>query len=164
MTHPKDPFWKTLFAVGKKRKNASNGNGLSPTLEEMIEERDGEQEPLDAGEQILLRNILKLSKITAEDVMVPRADIIAVDAATPYKELVELLNQSAHSRLPVYSKNLDNVQGMVHIKDVLGYSDKKSSFRLTMNNGFNKVTTSLGATASDSGLLAQGFEIWYLIP
>jgi CBS domain containing-hemolysin-like protein len=50
--------------------------------------------------------------------MVPRADVIAVDVSTSFGDMVKLFGEAAHSRLPLYRKNLDGVIGMVHIKDV----------------------------------------------
>ncbi|MAZ98565.1 MAG: HlyC/CorC family transporter [Rhodospirillaceae bacterium] len=73
----------------------------------------------DSHERTLLRNVLDLRDITAWDVMVPRADITAIDIKTPIPELVSEMVKMAHSRLPVYRNTLDDVVGMVHIKDVL---------------------------------------------
>jgi CBS domain containing-hemolysin-like protein len=53
--------------------------------------------------------------------MVPRVDIVAVEAETPFAELVRLMVEEGHSRLPVYKGDLDRVIGMVHVKDVLGF-------------------------------------------
>ena len=89
------------------------------TLEELIEDRSGSETPIDDHERILLGNVLRLRDVTTADVMVPRADIQAVDVRTDLKKLVEIFNESGHSRLPVYRRTLDDVIGMVHHKDVL---------------------------------------------
>ncbi|MBC7906853.1 MAG: HlyC/CorC family transporter [Rhodospirillaceae bacterium] len=88
-------------------------------LEELIEDRDESGIPINEQERVLLGNILHLRERSAYDVMVPRADIVAVDAATPLDELSGLFIKCGHSRLPVYRGRLDDVIGMVHIKDVL---------------------------------------------
>jgi CBS domain containing-hemolysin-like protein len=77
--------------------------------------------PVDPDEQLLLRNVLRLRTLTASDVMVPRVDIVAVDVDTGFPELVKLLVEEGHSRLPVYQDDLDHIIGMVHVKDVLGF-------------------------------------------
>ena len=59
--------------------------------------------------------------ITVEDVMVPRADIVAVDTAATLTELSQTFKEAGHSRLPVYKDSLDEPVGMVHIKDVMPY-------------------------------------------
>ncbi|HRJ60892.1 MAG TPA: hemolysin family protein [Azospirillaceae bacterium] len=92
---------------------------LRDAIEELIEEPADSQDALGAGEKLLLGNILKLRDRTVVDVMVPRVDIIAVDVETPLPELIRRFADDAHSRMPVYRENLDDVLGMVHIKDVL---------------------------------------------
>ncbi|MBI4185178.1 MAG: HlyC/CorC family transporter [Proteobacteria bacterium] len=81
-------------------------------------------------ERRLVANIRKLRDLTVADVMVPRADIVAVEAGTSFAELVALIAEKAHSRLPVYRESLDEVIGMVHIKDVLGWVGRADAFRL----------------------------------
>lgn len=87
-------------------------------IEELMEENDPESS-IDAHERLLLGNILHLRDVTAYDVMVPRADISAVEIGTSLAEVAEQVARCGHSRLPVYRKTLDDVLGMVHIKDML---------------------------------------------
>ena len=105
-------------------------SNVRDTLEELIEE---ESNPLDEDnhERTLLRNVLGLRDITAWDVMVPRADIAAVDVKTSIPELVSEMVKLAHSRLPVYRNNLDETLGMVHIKDVLAHSNSSTKTALS---------------------------------
>jgi CBS domain containing-hemolysin-like protein len=88
-------------------------------LEDLIEDRDAAEIPIDDHERLLLGNILHLRDVSAYDVMVPRADIVAVEARTPLPDLMALLIRCGHSRLPVYRGTLDDVIGMIHIKDLL---------------------------------------------
>jgi magnesium and cobalt transporter len=99
-------------------------------LEELIEDRDDAGIPIDEHERVLLGNILHLRERSAYDVMVPRADIVGVDADTKLDELIELFTKCGHSRLPVYRGRLDDVIGMVHIKDVLAASRLDKPFQL----------------------------------
>lgn len=92
---------------------------MREVIEELIEDVDDGATQIGADQGALIVNILKLHELTAEDVMIPRADIIAADINSSLDGLVDLMAQDAHSRLPVYSKQLDNVVGFVHIKDVL---------------------------------------------
>ncbi len=97
-----------------------NGEGsMREVIEELIEEVDDDAMEIGADQGALIVNILKLHELTAEDVMVPRADIVAADIGSDLDELVDVMARDAHSRLPVYRKQLDNVVGFVHIKDVL---------------------------------------------
>jgi len=68
---------------------------------------------LDAAERFHL--------LSVEDVMVPRADIVAIDSTATLTELSESFKEAGHSRLPVYKDTLDEPTGMVHIKDVMPY-------------------------------------------
>jgi CBS domain containing-hemolysin-like protein len=94
-------------------------NSLRDALEELIEERESAETSIAADERVLLANILKLRDRTVVDAMVPRADIVAITGDITLPELIKRFSVEAHSRMPVYRDNLDDVVGMVHIKDVL---------------------------------------------
>jgi CBS domain containing-hemolysin-like protein len=74
-----------------------------------------------AIERTMLRNILGLHERRIADVMVHRADIIAVKRDIPLGELMSLFESAAHSRLVVYNENLDDPEGIVHIRDMLAF-------------------------------------------
>jgi magnesium and cobalt transporter len=96
------------------------------TLEELIEER--EEGSLDKDEKRLLANVLDLKGCTVHDVMVPRVDIVAVEAAASLAEVTRIMTQEGHSRLPVYRETLDDAMGMIHIKDILAWSGDEQDF------------------------------------
>ena len=96
-----------------------NGESARDTLEELIEEREEAEIPIDDHERLLLGNVLHLRDVAASDVMVPRADIVAVDVRIAATDLVDTFTRVGHSRMPAYRGNLDDVVGMVHIKDLL---------------------------------------------
>ncbi len=101
---------------------AADAEAVREVIEELIEERadgrsDGEP-AIDPNERLLLSNVLKLRVVTAADIMVPRADIVAMDAATSVVDALALVVKEGHSRLPVYRETLDDVAGMIHIKDL----------------------------------------------
>ncbi|WP_372089517.1 hemolysin family protein [Tistrella mobilis] len=89
-------------------------------LAERIEGEEDEREALDPAERQLVTNVLKLGDLTVEDVMVPRADIIAIEISTPIDAALRAMAEAGHSRLPVYRGTLDELVGMVHLKDVVG--------------------------------------------
>ncbi|WP_102959778.1 hemolysin family protein [Mangrovicella endophytica] len=72
-------------------------------------------------ERSMLNNILRLREIRVEDVMVPRADVHALDLGTTLGELMVQFEFYGHSRMPVYGDTLDDARGMVHIRDVLAH-------------------------------------------
>ncbi len=91
---------------------------------------DGELPDLDRQERLLIANVLRLRETTADDVMVPRADIIAMPVSIGLDEALATMRRENHSRLPVYNEQLDDVVGMVHVKDLLAYNGPSESFRL----------------------------------
>lgn len=106
-------------------------DSVRDALEELIEEREEAEVPIDEDERILLANILELRGRTIHDVMVPRASIASVSRDSSLSELIDLLTKESHSRLPVYGETLDDVAGMVHIKDVLAWRGRDGDFSLS---------------------------------
>ena len=94
---------------------------LRESLEEAIEEHEEETRAPALGieERTMLFNILEYGELRVNDVMVPRADIIAVDHESHFSDLLKVFSEAAHSRMPVYRETLDDVIGMVHVKDLL---------------------------------------------
>ncbi len=103
---------------------------LRETIEELIAESPSAPQEFDARERELLRNIFKLREISAHDIMVPRADIVAVPHDTELPALVQKLARDSHSRLPVFRETLDDIAGFVHIKDVLPFWGSGKPFKL----------------------------------
>ena len=96
---------------------------LRDQLEEAIDRHEGDPGPDAKGdltplERQMVRNLLHFGERDAGDVGVPRADIIAVEERTTFDHLIQIFAEAGHSRLPVYRETLDQIIGMVHIKDV----------------------------------------------
>ena len=102
---------------------ATFGLGEEPDLRELIEDAlaRSKSDSLSGQERSMLRRILRFGKLTVEDVMVPRADIIAVDNTVTIDELMRVFRQAEHSRLPVYHETLDDPRGMIHIRDLMSW-------------------------------------------
>jgi magnesium and cobalt transporter len=98
--------------------SANDGNSVRETIEGLIEEHPETGDAIDEHERVLLTNVLKQRNATVEQIMVPRADIVSVQVTTPIPNVVKLLVEEGHSRVPVYRESLDEVIGMVHIKDL----------------------------------------------
>ena len=93
---------------------------LRDVVEELIEEPLSESS-ISHAERLLLSNILKLRERCVGDCMVPRAEIVGMDVDAPVKDLVDLIASHGYSRIPIYRETLDEVIGMVHVKDVIQY-------------------------------------------
>ena len=90
-------------------------------LTELLQESLDDKTSFDSHEGTLLQNFLGLRDITAADVMVPRADIISVALADGFDEIIQQMSDANHSRVPVYRKTLDDVVGIIHIKDLFAH-------------------------------------------
>lgn len=98
-----------------------NDTTLRETIEEYIEDDaiSIEEESISVHEKTLISNVLDLRDLRVDDVMVPRADIVAISETTTQKELFELFSEKQYSRIPVYLDTLDNVTGFIHVKDII---------------------------------------------
>jgi CBS domain containing-hemolysin-like protein len=89
---------------------------------------EGEQNgSLDHDQSEMIRNVLDFRTLTAGEVMVPRTRVRAIDIDTPPGELLSLIQEAGHSRYPVYRERVDNVVGILHAKDLLGYIAENDS-------------------------------------
>jgi CBS domain containing-hemolysin-like protein len=108
--------WLTRLFKGRRRAIPSFREDLADALS-----ADTALHAFSAGEKAMLHNILRLQDVRVEDLMVPRADIEAVDTEISLGDLLKLFEESGHSRMPVYNETLDDPRGMVHIRDVVAY-------------------------------------------
>lgn len=114
-----DSIFHSLRGWLKSMRRSRAGESVRETLEELIEEREEAEIPIDDHERRLLGNVLHLRDVTAADLMVPRADIVAIDTKATIQDLNGVIASTGHSRYPVYRGTLDDVIGLIHIKDVL---------------------------------------------
>lgn len=123
--------------------------GLRPAHSARDEIEDALEDPdaFTPEERRMLRNLLDLSEIRVEDVMVPRADILAVEIGWPIAEVVAAFRDSGHSRMPVYRETLDDPVGMVHIKDLMNWLTKAAETGTGL--GFEKVDLSTPLEKTD---------------
>lgn len=98
-----------------------NGATIREDIAEALAQGSGQLADLSPQERAMLSNVLSLRERRIADVMVPRADIIAVSSEATLGELLALFRTAGHSRLPVYGETLDDPRGMVHIRDFLDF-------------------------------------------
>ncbi len=104
---------------------------LQDTLEDLIEEAEEENQLAFTDEQrALLLNALSFGELRVGDIMVPRADIKAVPATADIAEVVRAMREASHSQLLVYRENLDDVLGIIHVKDLLPFWGDGAAFAL----------------------------------
>ncbi len=83
----------------------------------------------DNNERSLIKNIVNLNEKSVEDIMVPRGEIIALDINKSHKEILDVIKNESHSRIPVYNKNLDDIVGFFHIKDFIKNTENNFELR-----------------------------------
>ena len=117
-----------LWTVIRKFFDEKDGLSLREQIEDAIEEHEDGQPAREAAsndlspvELTMLRNLLHFSEHDADDVAIPRGEIVAVSADASWQDLVGVFSEHGHSRLPVYRESLDQVIGMMHIKDVFPF-------------------------------------------
>ena len=109
---------------------------LRESIAELVQEAadaphaPGETPELDRQERALIANVLRLRGTAADDVMVPRADIVAMRLDVTLDQALAQIRAEGHSRLPVYRDELDDILGMIHIKDVFAFIGRPDAFRL----------------------------------
>ncbi len=111
---PERNFWSGIKKIFGR---SSIDHELKESLEEVIEEIEADEGTLGAEERSIIMNTLSFGDLRVDDVMVPRADIIAIEENSTFDEMMQSFADGTISRLPVYRDTLDEVIAMVHIKD-----------------------------------------------
>lgn len=104
---------------------------LNPHIDDLhaaFEDREGAA--LTRHERELLENALAFSQVTADDVSVPRAEIVSVAESSDFPSVLRTFVDSSHTRLPVHGKNLDDIKGFVMLKDFIPFVGREASFSL----------------------------------
>lgn len=114
-----------LAKLFSPRKNGIDS--LREDLADALSEGSHHSHVFSTEEKAMLNNILLLQDIRVEDLMVPRADIEAVEINTSLGDLLKQFESSGHSRMPVYQDTLDDPRGMVHIRDIVAHITKTAA-------------------------------------
>ncbi len=122
--------WLDWF--GRRRGEQGLRHRVAALVQEAAEapQAEGELPELDRQERVLIANVLRLRGTAVDDVMVPRADIVAMPVGISFEEALAFMKRENHSRLPVYGEQLDDIVGMVHVKDLVAYAGPADAFRL----------------------------------
>lgn len=108
-----------LFSLIIKNTNENiklGGDNLAQTLEVAKEEKN-----ISVTELKILEGIINFVNTETSQVMTPRIDVFAIQKSTPFKTLINLISKNGYSRIPVYDKNIDDIIGILHIKDLFQY-------------------------------------------
>ncbi|MEM8878289.1 MAG: hemolysin family protein [Pseudomonadota bacterium] len=145
------PRRRVLWQWFRRFLGISARDDLRESLADVLDNGHGETHELTDKERIMLRNVLELRDVRVEDVMVPRADIDAVDMSMSLSEIIRIFEDAGHSRLPVTRESLDDPVGLVHIKDVMGYITAKATQRRRKSPAKANAAGSASKTSSKNG-------------
>ncbi len=118
---PQRPGAQSWLAGLRQRLGLSGPLNLRETLEEALKTQDTAEAAFSSAERGMLGRLLRFGTLRVDDVMVPRADIIAIDENASIADAMERFVEAGVSRLPLFRDTLDDPRGMLHIKDVIRY-------------------------------------------
>jgi CBS domain containing-hemolysin-like protein len=120
-------LWKKLFSPFAKDKKSKGENQKSFTATDERAKKAANTAS-EKREIELLKSIVKFGDVTVKQVMQPRSKVVAVDFCAGFHELLNLVRTSGFSRLPVYQEDLDNVTGILYVKDLVAHLDQADDF------------------------------------
>lgn len=118
----------SIFSLGKKKDDGSNSNFSGKNGNEPSESQDNLS--LIEEKKDMIKGIEDLSETSVKEVMIPRIDVDFLSIDTPQEELLAKIAESGHSRFPVYSESIDNVLGILYVKDLLAVISKNQEIDL----------------------------------
>ncbi len=152
-----DPRTPSLLARLKRAFSGQSGTWRE-SLADVIETHDAGNgaDALSADQRSMLRNLIAFDDLRVDDAMVPRADIMALEDTVTMRSVLEAFTQANHSRMPVYHETLDNITGMVHVKDFLRWLEVKGSKRKGKGvSGLSLPAADLSSTIKSHGSLIR---------
>lgn len=113
----------TILKSASQRKHEISMDDLSKALEITSNEITHEQE------KDMLEGIIRFKDTIVDDIMVARADVVALDLTTPFKSVIDFIVEAGFSRIPVYEEDSDDIKGVLYVKDLLPYLNRHDNFR-----------------------------------
>ncbi|HUQ35233.1 MAG TPA: hemolysin family protein [Aestuariivirga sp.] len=155
-TTPPVPVGEGFLRKFLNKFSVSRDKGLRD-LENVIETHQAQNPQDDLGQETrsMMRNLIKFSDLRVDDAMVPRADIIAIEDSATMRELLAKFNEANHSRLPVYRETLDDIAGMIHVKDFMRWMSVRGAKPKAKNPGITISAKDLALTVKQSGLYRE---------
>ncbi len=123
------PFIKILYYIGAlfsgKDSMKNSSNFTSEDLKNLIKSKVTEHS-LEAKEKEIIASIFRFSSTIAREILIPRVDIIAVEASEGLAKVTQAIVESGYSKIPVYKSNIDNIIGVIYAKDIILQPEKKT--------------------------------------
>lgn len=123
------PLASLMTGVSHSAKKLSKNTGYSLSVDELEQALEMTDKSEISEEKNMLEGIIRFGGETAKEIMTPRLDVIDLDIHSSYEEVLKCITDNVYSRIPVYSENIDNIKGVLYIKDLLPHLGKPHSFR-----------------------------------
>jgi magnesium and cobalt transporter len=118
------------YLLNRLRKVTYDPSMKESILELLDEDSVDQKKQINSTEKNIIRNILEFDNLCVDELMTPRADIIAVDDEISLTDLKNTITKDSHTRIPVYKGSLDKIIGFIHVKDILSEMMSKKTFSL----------------------------------
>lgn len=141
--------WFNRLAANLGFSNTLDARGV---IENALADDDGAS--FSARHRAMLQRVVQFKDLRLEDVMVPRVDIVAIEEGASMAELMALFGKAGHSRIPVFRDSLDEPQGMVHVKDLLGWIMGQSQ-HAESSGARHLEKVNLGTSIVNSGIVRE---------
>jgi putative hemolysin len=122
------PLSAFLMALSNIIENRIEKKGYTLSVDELHRALEITGQHTTTEEKDFLKGIVNFSTLSVRQVMQSRMDITAIDVEMDFHELMDKINKSGYSRIPVYEDTIDNIKGILYIKDLLNYIDKDEHF------------------------------------
>ena len=161
-----EPKRKTILARIRRRLTKRRSD-LRESLEDVFEshEKKSGDTLKEDDASVMMRKVLGFAELRVDDLMVPRSSIIATDETSSMRQLLEQFIDANHSRLPVFRESLDDITGMIHVKDYLRWMTTKGRRKKTKTateTGLTLDATDLTSTLKQHPSLLR--EVLYVPP
>ncbi|WP_209332417.1 gliding motility-associated protein GldE [Lunatimonas salinarum] len=122
------PFSKLLMSISNVIEKRIEVKGYALSVNELHQALEITADDSSVGEKDILKGIFNFGTLSVRQVMRSRMDITAVDLEMDFHELMDRINKSGYSRIPVYEETIDHIKGILYIKDVLGHIEEDEHF------------------------------------
>ena len=122
------PFSALLMAFGNVIEKRFQSKGYSLSVDELNQALELTTEDTPEEEKDILKGIVNFGTLSVKQVMKSRLEITALDVEMDFHELMDKINKSGYSRIPVFEETIDNILGVLYIKDLLPYIDRDENF------------------------------------
>ncbi|HMN89430.1 MAG TPA: gliding motility-associated protein GldE [Saprospiraceae bacterium] len=117
-------FIETRLARSTQKTSAASKADIDEAIELTVSNEKNNEQEVD-----ILKSIVKFTDVTARQIMTSRVDVVAVDVNEDYQELLRTVRESGYSRIPVYEQDLDNLKGILYVKDLIGHLHEAQDFK-----------------------------------